>query len=48
LEHQLTLLESLAAVAAHDDADRRAAMVPDPAGIGSADDLVTATTTQES
>lgn len=40
LERQLALLGEVAAVAAGTAADREEAMVPDPAGIGSADSLV--------
>lgn len=47
LEHQLALLGELAAVAAPTDADREAALVPDPSGIGSAAELVTPTITPE-
>ena len=47
LEHQLALLRSSAAVAALDDSDRKAALVPDPSGIGSAADLITATSTRQ-
>lgn len=46
LAHQLGLLEELAAVAARSDADRHAALVPDPSGIGSAAELVTPTDAQ--
>ncbi|SNS43427.1 Uncharacterized membrane protein [Geodermatophilus pulveris] len=42
LERQLALLAELAAAAAPSDADREAATVPDPSGIGSAAELVTA------
>jgi len=47
LEHQLALLGELASVAAESDADREAAMVPDPSGIGSAAALVTPGTPQQ-
>ncbi len=42
LHRQLVLLSDLAGRAADSDADRQAAVVPDPSGIGSAADLVTA------
>ncbi|MEJ7706216.1 MAG: hypothetical protein WKF82_02415 [Nocardioidaceae bacterium] len=40
LEHQLALLGELAAVSAPTDADREAALLPDPSGLGSAAELV--------
>lgn len=42
LEQQYALLKERAAVAAHTGADRRTALEPDPSGLGSACDLVTA------
>lgn len=41
LQHQLELLEDLAGAASHTDADRRAALVPDPSGLGSSTELTT-------
>lgn len=41
LEHQLVLLGQQAGVGAPSHTDRRAAMTPDPSGLGSAADLVT-------
>ena len=40
LEHQLALLEEVAAVAAETDADREQALVADPSGLGSAAEFV--------
>ncbi|HET7327963.1 MAG TPA: DUF2254 domain-containing protein [Nocardioidaceae bacterium] len=42
LEQQLHLLQEAAAAAIHHEADRQAALTPDPSGIGSADELVAA------
>jgi len=44
LERQLALLHEAAGVAAQSGADREAALVPDPSGLGSADELVSAAT----
>ncbi len=41
LEKQLALLQDAASGAASNTADRRAALIPDPSGLGSATDLVT-------
>ncbi|MEJ7757908.1 MAG: hypothetical protein WKF83_17920 [Nocardioidaceae bacterium] len=47
LEKQLALLAGAASVAADSDADREAALVPDPSGIGSAEELVTCAPAQQ-
>lgn len=47
LEHQLALLGGLADAAAHSAADRQAALVRDPSGIGSAAELITTTDGQQ-